>query len=166
MRTPFLPAAIFAAALATSGVLHAQISPTAFQSAPPAGSNWQNVIALPIGTAIHVQARTHPTLCTLKSVDADTLICIRDTGVGAKDLTFQRSDIKTIQIARRGRSGLLGGSIGAGAGALAGGIVGLHSHYFAVRGAWAMIFAFSGAFAGAPAGYLTDFTASTIYRAP
>lgn len=132
---------------------------------PPAGSNWQHVQALPIGTTIHVNARKSHALCTLKAIDADTLTCVRDTGVGSKELIFQRPEIKTIKLARRGRSALLGGTIGAGAGALAGGVEDIHSHYFAVRGAFAMIYGFVGAFAGAPAGYLTDFSASTVYRA-
>jgi hypothetical protein len=99
-------------------------------------------------------------------VAADSLTCEQDTGVGTKDLIFQRDEIKTIQLARRGRSAVLGGSIGAGVGAIAGGVQGLHSHYFAVRGAFAMIYSFVGAFAGVPTGYLTDFSASTVYRAP
>jgi hypothetical protein len=131
----------------------------------PAGSNWQHVQALPIGTSIHVNAQKRHALCTLKAIDADTLTCDRDTGVGSKELIFQRAEIKNIKLARRGRSAVLGATIGAGTGAIAGGIQGIHSTYFAVRGGWAMIYAFVGAFAGAPAGYLTDFTASTIYRA-
>jgi hypothetical protein len=97
-------------------------------------------------------------------MDAETLTCDRDTGVGTKELTFQRPDIKTIKLARRGRSAVLGASIGAGTGAIAGGIESINNHYFAVHGAFAMIYAFAGAFAGAPIGYLTDFSASTIYR--
>jgi hypothetical protein len=139
---------------------------TAQQTAqPPAGSNWQHVQALPIGTSIHVNAQKRHAVCTLKAIDADTLTCDRDTGVGTKELVFQRPEIKTIKLTRRGRSALLGGAIGAGAGALAGGIVGIHSNYFVVHSAFAMIYGFVGAFAGAPTGYLTDFTASTVYRA-
>ncbi|MGD0798564.1 MAG: hypothetical protein ABR910_12655 [Acidobacteriaceae bacterium] len=165
MRSTFLLAAILAAIQATCPASQAvaQNAPTA--PPPPAGSNWQHVQALPINTDIHVQARTRRSLCTLKAVDADTLTCERNTGVGVKQLTFWRSEIRTIKLARRGRSGVFGGLIGAGAGALAGGIGGLHSHYFAVPGAWATIFAFAGAFAGAPTGYLTDFTTCTVYTA-
>jgi hypothetical protein len=132
---------------------------------PPAGSNWQHVQALPLGTSIHVDAKKSHALCDLKTIDADTLTCERDTGVGTKEIIFQRPEIKNIKLARRGRSAVLGGLIGAGTGGLIGGLAGIHSNYFAVHGAWALIGAFAGGFAGAPTGYLTDFSASTIYRA-
>ncbi len=103
--------------------------------------------------------------CTLTAVDAETLKCTRDTGVGTKDVTFQRAEITKVQIARRGRSALAGAGIGAGTGALVGGIASINNNYFAVRGALAMIGGFAGLFSGAPTGYLTDFTASTVYRA-
>jgi hypothetical protein len=104
--------------------------------------------------------------CTLKAIDADSLTCIRDTGVSSKDVIFQRPEITAIKLAHRGRSALAGAGIGAGIGALVGGIEGIHNNYFAVHGAFALIGVFAGLFAGAPTGYLTDFTASTIYRAP
>jgi hypothetical protein len=130
----------------------------------PEGSNWQHVMALPIGSYIHVNARTRHMPCTLTAIDAETLTCDRDTGVGSKVVVFQRPEITAIKIAHRGRSALAGAGIGAGAGALTGGIVSIHNNYFAVRGAFALIGGFAGLFAGAPTGYLTDFTASTIYR--
>lgn len=133
---------------------------------PPAGSNWAHVQALPPNTYLHVNARTRHAVCYLTSVDAESLSCSKDTGVGHSQLSFQRAEIRTIKLARRGRSAVLGGAIVGGAGALAGGIQGSRSNYFAVKGAWAMIYGFSGMFAGAPIGYLTDFSASTIYRAP
>ena len=133
---------------------------------PAAGSNWQHVQALPLGTYIRVNTRTRHMPCTLKAIDADTLTCIRDTGVGSKEVVFQRPEITAIKLAHRGRSALAGAGIGAGTGALVGGIEALHNNYFAVRGAFALIGVFAGLFAGAPTGYLTDFTAATIYRAP
>jgi hypothetical protein len=161
----------------TQGLLLATLTLSSFAIAqkpappPPAGSNWQHVQALPMGTYVHVsylqgKVRTRRLPCTLKAIDADTLTCIRETGVGRKDVVFQRPEITAIKLAHRGRSALAGAGIGAGAGALVGGIEGLHNHYFAVRGAFALIGAFAGLFAGAPTGYLTDFTASTIYCAP
>jgi hypothetical protein len=146
-------------------LLTCHLTAAAQQKAPPAGSNWQRVEAVPIGTSIHVSARKSHSVCTLRAIDADTLTCEHDTGVGTKELIFQRPEITNIKLARRGRSGVLGGSIGAGTGALIGGIEDIHSNYFAVHGAFAMIGAFAGAFVGAPIGYLTDFSASTIYRA-
>jgi hypothetical protein len=134
-------------------------------AAPPAGSNWEHVRALPANTYVHVNARTRHAICYLAAVDADSLSCSKDTGVGHTQLSFQRGEITSIKLARRGRSAVLGGAILGGAGAVAGAVQATQSHYFAVKGAWAMIFGFSGAFAGAPIGYLTDFSASTVYRA-
>jgi hypothetical protein len=152
---------LLVAALAVSAAV-----PANAHAAEPAGSNWQHVEALPINTYIHINARTRRMPCTLKAIDADTLTCDRDTGVGTKQVVFQRTEITAIKIAHRGRSALIGAGIGGGAGALGGGIYSINNHYFAVRGAFAMIYGFAGLFAGAPLGYLTDFTASTIYRAP
>lgn len=154
---PFLLACVVAPAQQTS-------SPGA--PAAPAGSDWQHVQVLPVGTAIHIQARSSHALCALTAVDADSISCLRDTGVGNKPLTFQRSDVRTIKLARRGHSAVLGGAVAGGAGALAGAIQATQSHYFAVKGAFPMIYGFIGIFAGAPLGYISDFSASTIYRAP
>jgi hypothetical protein len=155
MQTRTLLAAALAATLAAAIAL-----PAPAQAAPPAGSDWQHVMALPINTYIHVDARTRHSVCTLKAVADDSLACEHDTGVGTKELTFQRDEIKAIKIARRGRSALIGAGIGAGA------IYARGNHYFAVPSAFAMIYGFVGLFAGAPTGYLKDFSASTVYRAP
>ena len=135
-------------------------------SAPPEGSNWARVQALPQNTYLHVNARTRHSICYLTAVDADSLSCSKDTGVGHAQLSFQRGEIRTIKLARRGRSAVLGAAVLGGAGAVAGAVQASRSNYFAVKGAWPMIFMFSGAFAGAPIGYLTDFAGSTVYRAP
>lgn len=148
-------------------LLAATLAASAQQPAPPPeGSNWARVQALPAQTYLHVNARKGHAICYLTAVEPDSLSCSKDTGVGHKEISFQRSDITSIKLAHRGRSAVLGATILGGAGALAGAVQGTRSNYFAVKGAWAMIFAFSGAFAGAPIGYLTDFSASTIYRAP
>lgn len=144
----------------------AQQATPASTPAAPAGSEWGHVLALPVGTSVHIQGHTSHALCALTAVDAESISCARDTGVGHKALTFQRTDVKTIKLARRGRSAVLGGAALAGAGALAGGIQGARSNYFAFKGAFALVYGFAGAFAGAPIGYITDFSASTIYRAP
>jgi hypothetical protein len=140
--------------------------PVAARAATTVRSDWSAVQAVAPGTDVHINARTRHTICTLKSVGTDTLVCNRNTGVGTKDLTFQRSEITAVKLARRGRSAVFGAAIAAGAGASIGAIEGSRSNYFAVKGAFAMIYAFAGAFAGAPFGYLTDFSATTIYRAP
>ena len=164
MPTRTIPFAILimlsAACPLASAPAHAAAAP------PPAGSSWQHVQALPLGTSIQVKAASRPVVCTLTAVDDDTLACDRDVRFDVKKVVFPRAEIRTIKITRRGRSAVLGAAIGAGAGAGAGGIQGARSNYFAVHGAFAMIYAFAGAFAGAPIGYFTDFNASTIYRAP
>jgi hypothetical protein len=132
---------------------------------PPAGSNWQHVQALPPGTAIQVQTRTSNAKCALKSVDADSLTCIH-----GKDLVFQRSEIRSIKIPRRGRSALVGLAIGGGAGA------GIGAAVTASKGGWfsgagwdaigAAILGTVGGAIGAGIGAATDFTHSTVYKAP
>src|ERR1035437_10799464 len=84
-------------------------------SQPHAGSNWQHVQALPVGASIQVKASKSHASCKLKSVDADSLTCTSN-----KDLVFQRNDIVTIKVPRRGRSALIGTAIGAGGGAVFG----------------------------------------------
>ena len=156
--------AILTPMLVTSALLNA--SAQAAAAPPPAGSNWQNVQALPAGTSVEVQASKRHLACTLTAVDADTLACDRNYRFTIQKVVFQRAEIRTVKLTRRGRSAIFGAVIGAGAGAVAGGIQGAHSNYFAVHSAFATIYAFAGAFAGAPIGYLTDFSASTVYRAP
>ena len=130
------------------------------QPAPAAGSNWQHVQALPVGASIQVQARKSHASCNLKSVDADTLTCTH-----RKDIVFQRTDILTIKIPRRSRSMLVGLDIGAGAGAVVGAATGRNGT-FVPRGLGAIILAVPGAPIGLAVGGLTDFTKSTVYKAP
>jgi hypothetical protein len=78
---------------------------------PPEGSNWQHVQALPAGASIHVRAQHSSANCRFKSADADSLTC-----TGAKDVTFQRAEIKSITIPRRGRSAAVMAGVGAGVG--------------------------------------------------
>jgi hypothetical protein len=132
---------------------------------PPTGSNWQHVQALPVGASINVKARRSHTGCTLKNVDADTLTCTH-----GKDIVFQRADILTIQISRRGRSALIGLAIGGGAGAA----IGYATSSSCSSGELCIlprggVVAFNGVLfgiAGAITGALTDFAKSTVYRAP
>ena len=136
---------------------------------PPAGSNWQHVQALPIGASIYVKAKHSHSKCILKSVDADTLTCTR-----GKEIVFQRSDIVNIKIPRHGRSTLAGLAIGAGVGAALGAATGgdpcKTTQGFcadvASRGETAAFSGFLFAAIGAPIGYFTDFTRSTVYKAP
>lgn len=166
MRSSGVPAFLLANALFFSPFSFAQSSSSAQPAHAPEGSDWRHVEALPIGSYIHVYGNTKKSLCTLTAVDDNSLQCSRDTGVGTKPVAFQRSEIREIKLAHRGRSGLIGAGSLAGAGALAGLYQDSSSQYFAVKGAWSMIYGFTGLFAGAPIGYLSDFSASTIYRAP
>jgi hypothetical protein len=133
---------------------------------PPAGSNWQRVQALPAGTSINVTARTSHLACKLKSVDADTLTCTH-----GKDAIFQRSEILSIKVPRRGRSTLVGLAIGGGAGAAIGFGAGTNNSngFFGpnfMRGAVTAVFGVVGGATGTFVGGFTDFTKSTVYKAP
>jgi len=134
--------------------------------APPAGSNWQHVQALPVGTSINVKARKSRLNCKLKSVDDDSLTCAQ-----AKDIVFQRTDILTIKIPHRGRSALVGTAIGGGTGAIIGFAAGTNNNsgFFGpnfLRGAITAVFGIGGGAIGAVIGGTTDFTRSTVYKAP
>ena len=138
---------------------------------PPAGSNWQNVEALPAGARVEIKAQTRHASCKLKSVDADTLTCSQ-----AKEVVFQRTEILTIKIPRRGRSTLIAMGVGAGVGAIVGAATSGCST--AEKNSWfgcfltptrpqgAAIGALVFGLIAAPVGALTDFTRSTVYTAP
>jgi hypothetical protein len=140
-------------------------------ASPPAGSNWQHVQALPVGASINVKARKSHAGCKLKSVDADSLTCTH-----GKDLVFQRTDILSVKIPRRGRSTLIAMGVGAGVGAIVGAATSGCST--AEKNSWFGCFLTptrpQGAAIGAlvfgliatPVGALTDFTRSTVYTAP
>jgi hypothetical protein len=154
---------LIAAIFATSALSLAQ-QPAA--STPPEGSNWQHVEALPAGANIHVKAQHSSATCKVKSVDADSLTCTR-----GKDLTFQRTEVKSITIPRRGRSSLIGLAIGGGAGAITGfalGTGGTNTFFGknAFRGLITGIFAVGGGAIGAGVGVGTDFAHSMVYKAP
>jgi hypothetical protein len=138
---------------------------------PPAGSNWQHVQALPVGQSINVTAKASHASCKLKSVDSDSLTCTH-----GKDIVFQRADIVSIKVPRRGRSTLIAMGIGAGAGAVVGaatsGCSATEKNSFLgcfltpTRPQGAAIGAVLFGAIGAPIGALTDFAKSTIYKAP
>jgi hypothetical protein len=133
---------------------------------PPAGSNWQHVQALPIGASIDIKATKSHLKCKLKSVDADSLTCAQ-----GKEIVLQRTDILTIKIPHRGRSSLIGAAIGGGTGAVIGFAAGTNNNggFFGpnfLRGAITAIFGVGGGLIGGVTGAVTDFTRSTIYKAP
>ena len=133
---------------------------------PPAGSNWQHVQALPVGTSIHVNAKTRHMLCNLASVDPDALTC--DHG---KNAVFQRTEITSIKLGHRGRSTLVGLAIGGGVGAVIGFGASTNNNngFFGpnfMRGAVTAVFGVGGGIIGGLTGGTTDFTHSTVYKAP
>jgi hypothetical protein len=135
------------------------------QAKTPVGADWQRVQALRVGTDIQVKAYTRPMTCTVRAVDADSLTCRRNVKFDTEDVVFQRVEIATVKIRRRGRSAVLGGVIGLAAGASAGAIVGRNNTSLGpFGGAYPLALGSVGLFAGAPIGYFTDFSATTIYR--
>jgi hypothetical protein len=125
---------------------------------PPAGSNWQHVQALPIGTELYVKAKGRSKTCKLKSTTANALTCNAEK----QDLTFDRATIVSVKIARSGRSTLIGFAVGVGTGVAIG--VG------GCRGGWegpcSVVYGGLLGAAGAIAGITTDFSRSTVYKAP
>ena len=140
---------------------------------PPAGSNWQHVQALPVGTSLYVSAKTRHKSCKLKNDDADTLTCTNS----GKDIVFQRTEIVTIKISRRGRSALIAAAPGAAlaiGGLAAGGAgefgsqtcSGSQTNCGQIGAGVAIIWGVALAAVAAPIGALTDFSRSTVYKAP
>jgi hypothetical protein len=158
MRT-FLLALTLVPALSAPAQLPAQ------QPAPsPTPSGWQRVQALPAGASINIKAKTSHASCKLKSVDADSLTCTH-----GKDLVFQRADIVNIKVPHRGRSTLVGLAVGAGVGAIAGkASAGGPCNNFCIISPGTVVAAGAVGFGavGTIVGVLTDFTRSTVYKAP
>ena len=134
---------------------------------PRVGSNWQHVQALPTGTTLEVNARNRNLQCNLTAVTEDSLSCAH----GAKRIVFGRNEIASIKISRRGRSILIGAGVGGGALAIAGFAVttnssnGLFGSNFE-RGPITAVGALAGGVIGGGIGALTDFSRSTVYKAP
>ncbi len=145
----FLAPAVFSSAQ--------QVSPSALA----AGSDWQHVQALPVGTSIYLQANHKTSKCMVTTVDADTLTCTR-----GKDITFQRTEIDSIKLPHRGRSSLILSGIGAGVGVAVVKAVASSSLFGApAKGGVYAGGAGMGAIMFWPLGYITDPARSTIYKA-
>jgi hypothetical protein len=141
-------------------------------AATSAGSVWEHVQALPVGTSLYISGVRRHAGCKFKSADADTLTCSH-----GQDILFQRAEIKAIKIPHHGRSTLVGAGIGAGVGAILGAAVGsscttqqrqsfLGCLNILSRGDLAVGGAVTFGVIGTPIGYFTDFTRSTVYRGP
>jgi hypothetical protein len=134
--------------------------------APPAGSDWKLVEALPAGAILYLNAKGGHKRCKVESVTADALTC------AGRNAVYPRADIWSIKIGHRMRSALEAAIPGFAL--MAGGGIGLaadncsHSGEFlcglgpaaAVAGGAAI------AIIGAGIGALTNFSKSTIYTAP
>jgi hypothetical protein len=133
---------------------------------------WAHVQQLAPGTPLKVGADKGGGACTLQSVSADSLVCAH----GASTRSIPRTAIKTVKLARRGRSALLGLALGAGIGAGAGVGVGsaingtdapsyLHVSGAKAAGVGAAIGAIVGAATGGIVGYSADlFAGPAIYK--
>jgi hypothetical protein len=137
--------------------------------APPAGSNWHRVQALPPGVAIDVKARKQHVRCKFSGATDDSLTCSRDTGA---PIVLQRADVQSVKIGHRVRSTLIGAGVGGGTLAIVGFAVGTNGNADSLfgknflRGAIAGVFGAIGVAAGGGIGAATDFSKSTVYTAP
>ncbi|HEV2620004.1 MAG TPA: hypothetical protein VGU23_08730 [Acidobacteriaceae bacterium] len=138
---------------------------SAQQAAQPAGKGWDAVRALHPGSSLDIKLRQGGQKCNFRSADADTLTCNHGT-----DITLQRADILQVKAHQRARSTLAGLAIGAGAGAGIGAAAttpcSSNSFCFGGRAGGALVYGVLGGAAGALTGYFSDFTHSTIYKAP
>jgi uncharacterized protein YcfJ len=126
-------------------------------------SGWAAVQALPSGVGLHVSSRSHGSNCIFKSATVDALTCVSTNGQTTN--VYPKAEIRSVKLRHRGRSTLAGLAIGIGGGALIGASLG-RSGSFVGHGTAATIVAIPGAIIGAIVGASTDFTHSTIYKAP
>jgi hypothetical protein len=161
IQEPFMRLVVLSLALlpACSATLAQQTT------SPTSGTGWQKVQMLPAGANINVKTRTGHASCKLKSVDADSLTCTH-----GKDFTFQRTDIVNIRIPHRGRSTLIGLAAGGGVGAIIGAAAThgspCNQFCFISSADVALATGLAGGVVGAVVGVTTDFTRSTVYKAP
>jgi hypothetical protein len=136
----------------------------AAQQAPTSRlSDWSRVQALRPGTAVLLNATTRHGGCTIKSVDAASLTC-----TSGSHPVIAVSEITSIKIPHRGRSALIGATIGGGIGAIGGyaaaGPDSPGSFNIVTRGDVAVIFAVPLAIIGGLIGVFTHFASTTLYH--
>ena len=123
---------------------------------------------MPANANLHLSLRGNSAGCRLSSADDTSLTCAGHNG--AKTDIFQRSDIRKVVIPHRGRSALIGLGIGAAVGFIVGAASGDSCKPQDIicfsRGETGALGAVVFAPIGALVGALTDFSHSTIYRAP
>jgi hypothetical protein len=135
---------------------------------PTARSDWQRVKALPPGIAMDIKSTTKHMHCKLTGVTDETLTCTHDSTTASE--VFPRTAILWIKLGHRGRSALIGAGIGGAAIATAGFAAttdkgGFFGPNF-LRGQVTGVGAVAGGLIGAGIGALTDFSKTTIYKAP
>jgi hypothetical protein len=170
MKSKAVIAAVWIGLILCQASSHALGQATSDASSQPAkaGSNWERVRALPAATNIDVKATTGHVHCKVTRVTEDTLVCLH----GETSTTFERVNIRSIKIDHRGRSALIGGAIGGGGLAIAGVAVtsgGSKDSFFGsnfLRGPVTAGALGVGAVLGGGIGALTDFSKSTVYKAP
>jgi hypothetical protein len=170
MNSKALHAAVWAGLILGQTISHALGQSPGEASSQPAkaGSNWERVRALPPATNIDVKAASGHFHCKVTQVTEDTLVCLH----GKTSTTFERVNIRSIKIDRRGRSALVGGAVGGGGLAIAGFAVttgGSKDSFFGsnfLRGPVTAGALGVGAVLGGGIGALTDFSKSTVYKAP
>jgi len=131
------------------------------QTTSAEGPSWSKLEGLKPGVGISVKAKQHSGSCSFKSATETELTCL----VSGVAVVYPRAEIKSVKQHHRGRSTLAGFAIGAAAGALIGAPLG-QSGSFVGHGAAAVIIGVPGAIIGTIVGASTDFTHSTVYRAP
>jgi hypothetical protein len=130
---------------------------------------WQRVKALSPGLEIDLKSTTKHLRCKLADVTDETLTCTHGSAVTPQ--VFQRASIASIKMGRRGRSALIGAGIGGAALGTAGFAVTTNSKdtFFGpnfLRGPVTGLGALGGGIIGAGIGALTNFSKTTIYKAP
>jgi len=135
--------------------------------APAGPSGWARVQGLPANTEVHLQTDKQKTNCAVGSVTDDQLTC--------SSVIYQRTEIKSVKLPRKGTSTVGGLLIGAGAGAGIGAGIGsainssdkgsyVHVSGGKSAGVGAGIGAIIGVGIGALVGHATDMFASTVYK--
>lgn len=136
---------------------------------PAAISDWQRVKTLSPGVVIDIKSTRMHLKCKLSDVTDETLTCTHGSALTTE--VFQCTAIAWIKIGRRGRSALIGAGIGAGTLATIGfaATTGHGNGFFGPnfeRGPATGVGALAGGVIGAGIGALTDFSKTTIYKAP
>ena len=141
--------------------------PASAQTALPDSPGWTRLEAVDPDTKLYVKTQAGSVTCHFKSAGDGALTC---TGDGGKLIDLQRPEIRKVRAPHRLRSTLVGLGIGAVGGIIFGAAIGdsctPQSFFCISRGSLAAAGAVLFGGIGAIVGVSTDFTRSTIYKAP